>query len=289
MEYCIYITKNLVNGNYYIGKATVERIQKGYQGSGRRLKEAIRKYGKQNFQTDIIERFSTESEAFEAEHERVTLSEVLNPQCYNLRPGGEGGSAGYLTYHKGSKEIRIPKELEEQVKNQGYQKGRSFEAFSFSPEIRKEVIKKSQKTLIDRYGGITVRMNTPEVLAKMKESRQRHAREYLHSSEVSAKSQETRKRRYGTTNGAMNTPEAMEKKGKTRLLKYGSKMGAANLPEIRKKALETRKKNNQIRREIVGMSEFQEWWKNNVKNYRGPFYAVPSFLREIGKNYKDYC
>lgn len=123
----------------------------------------------------------------------------------------------------------------------------------------------------------------------MKEIRQQHARKCLHSPEILSKSLETKKQRYGSSNGAMNTPEAMEKKNNTRLIKYGSKMGAANLPEVRKKALESRKKNNQIRHKIVNTCVFQEWWKNHMKKYRGPFYAVPSFLREIGKTYSDYC
>ena len=54
MEYLIYITTNLVNGKKYIGSHLTSNINDTYLGSGVLLKKAIKKYGKSNFQREII-------------------------------------------------------------------------------------------------------------------------------------------------------------------------------------------------------------------------------------------
>lgn len=50
-NYYIYITTNLLNGKKYIGKrhCLCEISNDNYLGSGKVLKNAIRKYGKNNF------------------------------------------------------------------------------------------------------------------------------------------------------------------------------------------------------------------------------------------------
>jgi len=50
----IYITTNLVNGKKYIGQKKFIRQWEYYLGSGRHLKNAINKYGKENFIREII-------------------------------------------------------------------------------------------------------------------------------------------------------------------------------------------------------------------------------------------
>ena len=50
----IYITTNLINGKKYIGSHLISGINDTYLGSGVLLKKAIKKYGKSNFQREII-------------------------------------------------------------------------------------------------------------------------------------------------------------------------------------------------------------------------------------------
>ena len=52
----IYKITNLVNGKIYIGKDTKDR--KDYYGSGIVIKQAIKKYGKENFKKEILEKCS---------------------------------------------------------------------------------------------------------------------------------------------------------------------------------------------------------------------------------------
>lgn len=55
----IYETTNLINGKKYIGQHKSNKFDTWYLGSGIVLKKAIKKYGKENFQTIIIEKIYT--------------------------------------------------------------------------------------------------------------------------------------------------------------------------------------------------------------------------------------
>ena len=50
----IYITTNIINNKKYIGKRQKPEFDKNYKGSGRYLKNAINKYGIENFNTKIL-------------------------------------------------------------------------------------------------------------------------------------------------------------------------------------------------------------------------------------------
>jgi hypothetical protein len=46
MYYILYKTTNNVNGMIYIGQHTTNRLDDGYLGSGKRLRRAIKHYGR---------------------------------------------------------------------------------------------------------------------------------------------------------------------------------------------------------------------------------------------------
>jgi hypothetical protein len=54
MYYIIYETTNLVNGKKYRGAHATDAIEDGYLGSGRWLRDAVKKYGRQSFSREII-------------------------------------------------------------------------------------------------------------------------------------------------------------------------------------------------------------------------------------------
>ena len=87
-----YRTVNKVNGNYYYGVRTLVRDNDSYLGSGIRLKEAVRKYGKESFIREDLIIFNTFKEALEWERVIITEELLQDPRCYNLKPGGAGGS-----------------------------------------------------------------------------------------------------------------------------------------------------------------------------------------------------
>jgi group I intron endonuclease len=89
----LYQTTNNVNGKVYIG---VHRLQntsysKNYLGSGKGLKQSIKKYGKENFSRTTLAEFNCAKDAYLAEKSIVTEDFVNLSDTYNMKVGGEGG------------------------------------------------------------------------------------------------------------------------------------------------------------------------------------------------------
>lgn len=87
----IYKTTNLVNGKYYIGMHSTSNLKDGYLGSGKYLRNSIKKYGKENFEIEILEYCVSREILVTREKEIVNdvlLEDVL---CMNLKTGGSGG------------------------------------------------------------------------------------------------------------------------------------------------------------------------------------------------------
>jgi group I intron endonuclease len=87
MYYLVYKITNKINGMYYIGAHQTNDKQDDYMGSGTRIKNAIKKYGKQNFEKEILIEVKTIEEMYLKEKEFISI----NSQSYNIHPGGRGG------------------------------------------------------------------------------------------------------------------------------------------------------------------------------------------------------
>lgn len=110
MYYIIYKTTNLLNNMIYIGSHQTANLNDGYLGSGKYLKKAIKKYGKENFKFEILYFFSSKEEMFSKEREIVNESFVKDPLTYNLKVGGSGGNPGIIGAFKGRKHTEETKE-----------------------------------------------------------------------------------------------------------------------------------------------------------------------------------
>jgi len=88
--YIIYKTTNTTNGKYYIGIHNEDaNNQNGfYYGSGKALKAALKRYGKENFTRETLFVYNTLEEAIEKEKEIVTEEFVSDSGNYNLTVGG---------------------------------------------------------------------------------------------------------------------------------------------------------------------------------------------------------
>lgn len=94
----IYLTTNTINGKQYFGQASYSTpYWQSYLGSGKAIKRAIRKYGKQAFQRQIIFDAFTEDDLTWAERYFIAEADaVKSKRFYNMTPGGRSslGFAG---------------------------------------------------------------------------------------------------------------------------------------------------------------------------------------------------
>lgn len=108
-----YQTKNIINGKTYIGVHSTNNLCDGYIGSGKVLLNAVKKYGKENFQVIIMDFFDSSTEAFKEESFLVNKEWVKNNDNYNMSIGGFGGNLGEVVNKKRSESIRGRKASEE--------------------------------------------------------------------------------------------------------------------------------------------------------------------------------
>ncbi len=85
----VYRTRCLANHKSYIGLHRESKFNPGYIGSGKLLKRALTKYGKESFAVEVLEWCSTEDELLNAEKKWIkTYNAVEDPDFYNISHGG---------------------------------------------------------------------------------------------------------------------------------------------------------------------------------------------------------
>ena len=92
MFYTVYKITNKINGKIYYGKEQTKKLNKSYMGSGKIIKRAVNKYGKENFEKEIL--FFLDNYKDMNDKEREIIAEenaVADPNSYNMKEGGEGG------------------------------------------------------------------------------------------------------------------------------------------------------------------------------------------------------
>lgn len=117
----IYKATNLINGKIYIGQHRKPSFDKKYLGSGKHLKYAIKKYGKNNFKCEILEYCSS--------------LEELN-----------------------SREIYYIKENKSQDRNIGYNITNGGNQISVTPSIAKKLSEKQKQNFNDPIKGEKLRL-----------------------------------------------------------------------------------------------------------------------------------
>jgi group I intron endonuclease len=91
MKYTVYKITNKINGKVYIGKHQTKNPYDTYMGSGRAIKHAMKEYGKENFEKEVLFIFDKSVEMDDKERELVNETFISTDKNYNLGVGGEGG------------------------------------------------------------------------------------------------------------------------------------------------------------------------------------------------------
>ena len=90
MYHIVYLTTNLINHKIYVGVHSTWNINDNYIGSGNAIKDAIKKYGKENFQKQILYYCLEMTDAYELEKIIVDDNFIKRKNVYNSSLGGQG-------------------------------------------------------------------------------------------------------------------------------------------------------------------------------------------------------
>lgn len=117
----IYITTNKINNKKYIGKKHSNVFIESYLGSGKILKQAIKKYGKDNFVCEIIDTADSLDELNAKEKYYIKLYDARNSDdYYNISSGGDCGPGGPMFKgHRHSDETKRKMSLNKQGNKNG--------------------------------------------------------------------------------------------------------------------------------------------------------------------------
>ncbi len=124
-----------------------ENIYDNYMGSGKGIKNAIKKYGIQNFQKDILEIADEESIAYLLEKKMVDKDFVRRKDTYNYTIGGKGRSKKTLKHRKNMSISAIGRTHSKEVNKS---KGRSG---NLNGNTRKIIFEDINGIIIDTFEG----------------------------------------------------------------------------------------------------------------------------------------
>lgn len=140
--YILYETTNLINGKKYRGIHRTSKLEDGYLGSGYALLESIEKYGKENFQREVLEFCDSYDELIELEKIYVDEEWVKDKSNYNLKTGGQ--SSGILSEESKRK---ISETLKEKYRNGELDRREGIIPYEPTDEIKEKI----SKSLKEKY------------------------------------------------------------------------------------------------------------------------------------------
>ena len=99
----VYVIVNKINLKLYFGSHSWDGngMDPNYYGSGKIIKQAVKKYGKDNFIVYPIKFYDTIEECRQAEEELLKKYDIANnPYCYNIKNGAIGWTSEDMTGEK---------------------------------------------------------------------------------------------------------------------------------------------------------------------------------------------
>jgi hypothetical protein len=143
----VYITTNLINGKQYVGSHATDNIDDGYIGSGIYFIRSVKKYGKENFQKEILEECINILEARKLEEKYIFKYGTLSPNGYNLVPkGGLGFNDAILSEEIKEKISRSNRGKKHKISEESRQKMRqSKKGKSLSIDHKEKISKTFQR------------------------------------------------------------------------------------------------------------------------------------------------
>jgi|688.fasta_scaffold796998_1 hypothetical protein len=91
----IYKITCLKNNRYYIGMHSTDNLEDGYMGGGKRIKNSVKRYGKNFHIKEIIEFLENREMLAEREKDIINQELINDPLCLNLCTGGHYYDRGW--------------------------------------------------------------------------------------------------------------------------------------------------------------------------------------------------
>lgn len=194
----IYKTVNLINGRYYLGMHSTNRLDDGYLGSGKRLYYELSKYGRDNFKFEILKYFNSREKLVQAEIDLITEQDLKNPNCLNIVQGGEGFTIeGSLLANNARKALLEENREWKDKYSAKLSEARSNYIKGLSEEELKQLgvnVKKGQERVKFNHATFKGRKHTEETRQKMKQSKIGHGVGNKNSQYGKPRSEETKQK-----------------------------------------------------------------------------------------------
>lgn len=85
----VYLTTNIVNGKKYIGRHKSSKYDARYKGSGKIIRQAIKRYGRDKFITIVLSEYEDEKSLNQGEIYWIAKYDAVNSdEFYNIEKGG---------------------------------------------------------------------------------------------------------------------------------------------------------------------------------------------------------
>lgn len=166
----IYLTRNLINNKCYIGQHISYKEIDSYIGSGKLLKRAIKKYGKNNFIKEIIEYCKNEIELNEKEEFYIKKFNTQIPKGYNISKSGYcNGTRGVEPWNKGKKGIYSKETIEKMTKKLKLINVKGMKGHKRSEECRRKIGEANKINSLGEKNGMYRRKHSKESRKKMSE------------------------------------------------------------------------------------------------------------------------
>lgn len=180
-HHIVYKITNLLNNKFYIGvhkqyPGYGPEDFDGYLGSGPVIKDAVNKYGKENFLRETLYSYLDRQKAEEKEKELITEDLKKSKDCYNIN---DGGHTNYEACH--TKEART-KAKRTKILKYGNPAGACH---------TKEARTKANNTTLNKFGSVAGHLHSPEVINS---------------------SMKTRTKKYGSPASMMHSEKALKSK-----------------------------------------------------------------------------
>ena len=239
---CIYCITNKINGKNYIGQTINMRARTNAHKRGASnsyIDRSIKKHGKENFSFSIIENFVPECDLNKKERFYINKFNTLNPNGYNLTPGGESlrgkdnpmyGKRGINSPIYGIKRSEAMKrKISEANKRRGAwteetrkRASESHKGYKWSQESKNKLSKSISGEKHPLYGK-KVSQKTKDKISKSLKGR-KLSKEIIYNISIKNKGKKRTPEQKKHYSNAQNAKGFQEKKLKNRIIKHPNKM-----------------------------------------------------------------